>query len=195
MSQVALRGIARFSKFLFVLALLLMSTQVALAGADKVTLQEGADITFIKRLAVCQPMYIQVNENGIGKDTLTKVIYDASKVTNLYVISYDEIAQNIKSAKEVDIKALDWRKAAKEFKDNVGDFADAYVLLTVANNSRTECFFDVYQTGSNELLYTYRILADRADQDTAETFNSLCEQFYKNLDRSMANQRKEYQKK
>jgi hypothetical protein len=95
----------------------------------------------------------------------------------------------------VDIKALDRRQAAKIYKENVANYADAYVVLTVANNSRTTFFFDVFKAGTNELLYTYEIRANKSEGDTVTTFNNLSEQFYKHFDRSADEQLKDNSKK
>ena len=94
-----------------------------------------------------------------------------------------------------DIKALDRRTAAKDFKQYVGNYADAYVILTVANDSRTTFFFDVYKAGTNELLYTYQIQANRSEGDTVATYTNMAEQFYKHFERSAVEQQKETSKK
>ena len=57
-------------------------------------------------------------------------------------------------------------------------------------NSRTSFFFDVYKAGSNELLYSYQIQANRSEKDDVTTYQNLCEQFYKNFERSIGEQQK-----
>ncbi|SFT53841.1 hypothetical protein SAMN02910356_00982 [Selenomonas sp. GACV-9] len=182
-------------QMLVIACLVVFSTQVAFANADKETIQEGADITTVKRLAVAAPMYQPVEEGAPDKAALTQIEYDSSKVSRMYVVSYDEIAQNIKSAVSTDIKSLDRRQAAKTYKENVAKYADAYVVLTVANNSRTTFFFDVYKAGTNDLLYTYEIRANRSEKDNVETFTNLCQQFYKHFDRAATEQQKANSKK
>ena len=105
------------------------------------------------------------------------------------------MAAGIQSKNNVDLKALDRRQAAKTFKENVADYADAYVILTVANNSRTTFFFDVYKVGTNDLLYTYEIRANGSEPDNVETYTNLCEQFYKHFERAAQAQQKELAKK
>ncbi|MBQ1919812.1 MAG: coenzyme F(420) biosynthesis enzyme, partial [Selenomonas sp.] len=134
-------------QMLLVVCMVVLSAQVAFANADQVTIQEGADITAVKRIAIAAPLYTPVDEKAPNKDMLTQIVYDSSRVSRSYVVSYDAVAEAVKAAKNVDIKSLDRRQAAKTFKENVADYADAYVVLTVANNSRTTFFFDVYKAG------------------------------------------------
>ncbi len=182
-------------QMLLVVCMVVLSAQVAFANADKVTMQEGADITSVKRIAVAAPLYAPVDEKAPNKEMLAQIVSDASRVSRSYVISYDAVAEGIKTATNVDIKALDRRQAAKTYKENVANYADAYVVLTVANNSRTTFFFDVFKAGSNELLYTYEIIANKGEPDSVATFNNLAEQFYKHFDRSADEQLKNKNKK
>ena len=177
-------------QMLLAVCMVVLSAQVAFANADQSTLQEGADITGVKRIAVAAPLYTPVDEKAPNKEMLTQIVSDASRVSRSYVISYDAVADGIKAATNVDIKALDRRQAAKVYKENVANYADAYVVLTVANNSRTTFFFDVFKAGTNELLYTYEIRANKGEADTVATFNNLSEQFYKHFDRSAEEQLK-----
>ena len=160
------------------ICLTVFGMQVAFANSDKVTIPEGADIVSVKRLALAAPLYTPT------KDAPT------SNVARSYVLSYDMIAADIQKNAGVDIKALDRRQAAKVYKENVAADADAYVVLTVANNSRIVFFFDVYRSGTNELLYTYQIVANRSQKANTETYKALSEQFYKNFERSANEQAK-----
>lgn len=185
----------KFVQMLLVVCMVVFSAQVAFANYDNVTIQEGADITAVKRIAVAAPLYTPVDDKAPNKEMLTQIVSDASRVSRSYVISYDAVAEGIKTATNVDIKALDRRQAAKIYKENVANYADAYVVLTVANNSRTSFFFDVFKAGTNELLYTYEIRANKSEGDTVTTYNNLSEQFYKHFDRSADEQLKGNSKK
>ena len=176
-------------RILCVLSMLLVSTcAVAFANADKATVMEGADITGIHRLALNRPYYVVNDKLAPTLDQLIQIEADAAKVTRMYVIGYPAVAESIKADKGVDILALDRRQSAKVFKENAANYADAYVVLTVANDSRTSFFFDVYKAGTNELLYTYQIQANRSEGDNIHTYQNFCEQFYKNFDRSIQEQ-------
>jgi len=178
-----------------IVCLIVLGTQAAFANADKETMMEGADITGIHRLAIGLPLYQQVDEKAPDKAKLTEIVYDASRVARCYVVSYDEVASRTLQAKGLDLKALERRQAAKEFKAVVADYADAYVILTVANNSRTTFFFDVFKAGTDELLYTYEIRANRSEGDSVDTFTTLSEQFYKHFENAAKTQQKENEKK
>ena len=182
-------------QMLVIACMVVLSTQVAFANSDKATIQDGADITTVKRLAVASPLYQQLDTKAPSKEMLTQIVYDSSRVARSYVVSYDTVAEGIRKADNIDIKALDRRKSAKAYKEHVADYADAYVVLTVANNSRTTFFFDVYKAGSNQLLYSYEIAANRSEGDNVETFTNLSEQFYKHFERSAQEQLKDNSKK
>ena len=171
------------------ICLTVFGMQVAFANADKVTIPEGADIVSVKRLALAAPLYTPTKD-APTKEELLASMYEASNVARSYVLSYDMVAADIQKNTGVDIKSLDRRQAAKVYKENVAADADAYVVLTVANNSRIVFFFDVYRSGSNELLYTYEVRANKSDGDTVAVFTSLSEQFYKNWQRSVEAQNK-----
>jgi len=163
--------------------------QVAFANADKVTIPEGADIVSVKRLALAAPLYTPTKD-APTKEELLASMYEASNVARSYVLSYDMVAADIQKNTGVDIKSLDRRQAAKVYKENVAADADAYVVLTVANNSRIVFFYDIYRSGTNELLYTYQIVANRSQKANMETYKALSEQFYKNFERSANEQAK-----
>ena len=169
--------------------MMLMSTQLAFANADKVTIAEGADITAIHRLAVAAPLYVQV-KGSPSKDEVTKLIFDASAVARSYVLSYDLVAQNIQKDAKIDIKALERRNASKVYKEQIGKYADAYVVTTVANNSKTVFFFDVYKAGTNDLIYTYQIVGS-SNPGSIEEYTELAREFYKNFEHSAQKQLKD----
>ena len=181
----------RFVQMALVLCLTLFAVQAGASPySDKVTLPEGASITNVNRLAVGAPLYVQVEDTSPSIEILTQVVSDASRITHANIVTYDAVAAGIQTDKGIDIKALPRREAAKVFKENVASYADAYIILTVANNSRTTFFFDVYRSGSNELLYTYEVRANKSDGNTVATFAALSEQFYKNWQRSVEDQNK-----
>ena len=181
----------RFVQMALVLCLTLFAVQAGASPySDKVTLPEGAVITNVNRLAVGAPLYVQVEETSPSIEILTQIISDASRITHANIVTYDTIANGIQTDKGIDLKSLPRREAAKIFKENVASYADAYIILTVANSSRTTFFFDVYRSGSNELLYTYEVRANKSDGNTVATFSALSEQFSKNWQRSVEAQNK-----
>ena len=180
----------KFIRLFVVLMALVLGSTVCFANSDKTTILEGADITSIHRLALAKPLYLP-SSLAPTMDQLIEIEGMASSVARMYVIPYPQVAESIQTDKNIDILALDRRQAAKVFKENAASYADAYVVLTVANDSRTSFFFDVYKAGTNELLYTYQIQANRSEKDSVHTYQNFCEQFYKNFERSIADQQKD----
>ena len=127
-------------------------------------------------------------------EELVRLLNEAAAVSKHQVVTYDVMAQNILRDRQVDLYKTDRHVGAKVFRDQVAQYADAYVILTVANNSRTAFFFDVYAAGTNELLYSYQIIADRDDPDDVKTYTEMAQKFYKNFDGSV-NEAKNQQEK
>lgn len=175
---------------LVAVCMLVLSAQVVFAASEKETIQEGADLSSVHRLAIALPEYYPTGEKPATKEEVVEAIAAASKVARCYVLSYDDAAYAIRSAGGPDIKVLDRRKAVSEFKAGIGKHADAYVVMTVANNSGIVCFFDVYRAGTNDLLYTYQVGASRFAKNTPDTFKSLSEQFFKKFESSAEDQQK-----
>ncbi len=182
-------------QMLLVACLLVLGTQAAFANSDKEVLQEGADIVSVRSVAVASPLYMQTDEKAPDKAMLTKILYDSSNVVNDYtVVSYDTIVKHLQNDKNLDLTKVNRHVASKQFKDNVKDYADTYVVLTVANNNRVTFFFDVYQAGTNQLLYSYQIAGNSGDGNTVAAYTTMCEQFYKHFDRAKAAQEKAQKK-
>lgn len=181
-------------QMLVMLSMIVFATQVAFAASDKETIEEGADLTSIHRLAVATPKYYPVGEEAPTLEELTKIIYDGSKGSHCDVLSYTDVANGINKDDHLNIKVLDAKKAEKAFKEHVAKYADAYVETWVANNSGTTCFFSVYKAGTDELLYVYQIQAGKWSKGDAKTYLSLSEQFYKHFEHAVTEQQKKNEK-
>ncbi len=183
-------------QLLVIACMVVLSTQIAFANSDKVTIADGADLTSVHRLAIAQPNYYQVDPKSPDKSLLCQIEYDTSRVaTNFYVLSYNDVVKDVQTRRKVDMTKLNDRMAKAVFKENVSAVADGYITLTVANNSRTQFFFDVWQAGTNKLLYSYQIAANRNEADSIATYTNLCDQFYKHFARSVEEQTKAAAKK
>jgi len=186
-------------QLLLVICMLVLSAQLAFAAeGERETIQTGADLVPIHRLAIGKPLYMPPNDKAPTNDQLTEIVFDASKKARSYVMSYDAVAESIRAESSVDIKSLDRVKAAKACRENVGKYADAYVIVTVANNSTTIFFFEVFKAGTNELLYTYEVAAGktgRSGVDTKDTYMDLSEKFYQHFEDAAQKQAKEADKK
>ncbi|MBO6304394.1 MAG: coenzyme F(420) biosynthesis enzyme [Selenomonadaceae bacterium] len=185
----------KFLKLVMFTMMFSLLSVTAFAHADQETIAEGADLSSVKRIALGWPLYVKVDEKDLSDREIIETVYGASKVARAYVLSYDAAAQEIKKGTKIDILSLEKKKAAEEFKKNIKNYADAYVILTIANNSRLTLFFDMYRAGTDELLYTYQIVANRSDKSDKNTYNALSEQFYKHFERAATEQQKKLDKK
>ena len=168
---------------------IMMLSATAFAANEQEALADGADITGIRRMAMAEPLYNQMKD-GPSLADVTQAVYDASALTKVYVISYGDIASNIKRDTDVDIRPLNHRQAMKVFRLCVPKYVDAYVVPTIANNNRKTVFFDVYQVKTDALLYRYQLTADKNAEDSYMTYKALSEQFFKKFDRAIENQKR-----
>ena len=184
-------------RLLICLGVMLVSMSAAWAASDKSTVQEGANFFGINRLALMMPNYVPAERGDITKEELVDVIYKPHGDTGFQVLSYDEVAREILTLSNINIKTLNRHKAAKTFVEYAPKFCDAYIVLTVANNKGIDCFFDVHRAGTNELLYTYQIASGSSERgkDLDNVYRILAEKFYGNLDRTIKDQQKKALKK
>ncbi len=161
---------------LIMLAALLIST-TALA-AYKETLTEGADLGAIKRLAVALPDYYRTEIVEPEFDDFIQIIFDASKSSRLYVISYDEIAASIQRDTGVDIKALDAVESRRVYEENISKYADAALRVSVANNpKKVQFLFEVQNVTDGEPLYILTTQSGSIGKNSKDYLKA-CEEFY-----------------
>ena len=102
----------------------------------------------------------------------------------LNYISYREVCQNIKVSKHVDILRLDRKKAFGEYKEAIGKYADAYVVVTVSNGTsandgtRLNIFFDVYDANTSKVIFAYRKLAPKSATRDTLLYTEIAKDFY-----------------
>ena len=181
-----------FSVLIFA-ALILTSVSAFAAFEEKTT--EGADIASVKRIAVALPNHYKVEENEPTLEVFTQSIFDASKVARCYVISYDEILANIKKDTGVDVASLGEKEAEKCYKENVGKYADAYLVVTTANNSKTtRFFFEVKDPKTGEVMYCYSVQNSELGKNE-KGYQKACEGFYRHFDAAAEQNLKDAQKK
>lgn len=178
---------------LLILAVMLTST-VAMA-AFKETITPGVDITTIKRLAIALPDHYKVEATEPTRDELTQIIFDASKISRGYVISYDEIAANILRDTGVDIKFLPEKERKKAYLENISKYADAFLVVTTANGKPTvQFFFEVYDAKTGNLDYVLTTMNKSIGKNPAD-YQKACEDFYKKFDSAIEALIKKAQKK
>lgn len=178
---------------LLLLALMLIST--AAFAAYKETIPEGADIAAVKRLAIALPMHYKVEEAEPTTEEFTKLIFEASKVARCYVISYEEVAENILKDTGVDIRQLDDLDSRKVFNENVGKYADAFLTVTTANNSKkVQFFFEVQNAQSRDYIYIFTSQSGTIGKNSKDYLKA-CESFFKRFDSAAEKSLKDAKKK
>ena len=182
-----------------VLSMLVLMAQTAFAE-DKETIQEGADLSTVHRLAIAYPWYFPTGEEN--EPTLEDVLRLADEagnskkpsIRNYELLTYGDIVDAIRADYNLDIRALKRAKAEALFKKYIDKYADAYVLVTVANNSRTRFFFEVYQAGTNKMLYVFEHGIGSMEHDDIATYQKCYELFFRQFDMAIENQQKQFAK-
>lgn len=175
--------------------LLILLTSTAAFAAYTETVEEDADIASIKRLAIDLPEYYKVEEAEPTIETFTENFYTVSKAARCYVISYEEIVNNIKKDTGVDITALNYMERKKAYRANVGKYADAFVVATVANNSsKPQFFFEVRNAKDSSMLYVLSSQSSDIGKNEKD-YMKACEDFYKKFDAAAEKNLKDSKKK
>ncbi len=165
------------------LAVLLLTSTAAFAAYNE-EIPEGADIAAVKRLAITLPQHYKVEDAEPTTEEFAKLILEASKVARCYVISYDEIAANIQRDTGVDIKSLSDLDARKIYSENVAKYADAFLTVTTANNSKkVQFFFEVQNAQSGEMVYLLTTQSSEIGKNSKDYLKA-CENFYKQFDKA-----------
>ena len=169
--------------------MMLAFSTVCFAGQAE-TIPEGADLTGIKKLTICLPYYTKMLEGEPTTEELLKGLAAASKRAKGYeVMSYNDLAREIKADTAIDIRRLPIPESKKVYKEYVGRYADAYLFVTIANNSRVNLFGSVYDAKTHELLYDFRIEGGKGtEQKTLRSYQTLAERFYETFGAAIAKQ-------
>ena len=171
-------------KFLAVFAMLtiLLTSSIASAAYEE-NIEEGVDLTTVKRIAVAMPNFYRTAEAEPTIEELTKLLYTAGRDTSAHnVVSYEEVAAAIRRDTGVDIYSLAPVEAEKIFKANVAKYADSYLIVTVANHSEKPWFFFcLYNSADQNLIYTFSLQSRSISKNTKD-YNKAAESFYKKFD-------------
>ena len=182
----------RFMKITLALVISFVIMIGVCEAATAETINNGPEVARIKRLAVAYPDYYQSLEGEPVLNEFMNAIYEASRVTkDLYVISYDEMVNKIKGDTGIDIKVLPKFDARKIFKEHVYKYADGYLFVTLANNSRVNMFCEVYLPNTNELVYVLRNEGGKsAETKNVKTYKTMAEEFYRAFDKAVKSEEK-----
>ena len=181
-------------QILLLAVVLAVSCSSAFAYVETASPQEGQTVADVETLAIAAPLYT-AKEGYPTKEEYIGILNDmGAKVLKGGIVTYDTVAQGIRQKTGKDIYALDRIPAAKIYKDNVLDFADAYVVATVTMSRRTVLFFDIYRSGTNERLYGYELILDSEEKDDVKTYSELVGKFYKHFASVHETQKKDKEK-
>ena len=138
-----------------------------------------------------------VEEIEPQKDEMLDIIYKASEVDKkgyFTYMSYRDVCQKVKDSEKVDILRLERHKALAIFKPQIGKYVDAYVEVTVSNDTRLNIFYNVYNAKTNDVIYTYRKLAPKDSTRDALLYSELTKDFYRDFLDAIEKVRKDKEK-
>ena len=170
----------------FFIALMMLSVFVTASiasAAYEENIEDDVDLNTVKKIAVAYPNYYKVEEAEPEIYDLAKDIYNEGRFTSSReIVSYEDVAAAIRRDTGIDIHSLDVTEAEKVFNQNVGRYADSYVITTVTNNAkRPWLFFYVYNAADGKLMYTYSIQSNVLDK-SAKDYSKAAEDFFKQFD-------------
>lgn len=186
----------KFFQLLVFVAMFVVSVPMAFAYREESTIQEGADIVSVQKMALSAPEYTPLDGAPSYLD-LIRLENQWEGVSKRQVVTYDYISEELFHQMGQDIRQMDRRLAKQVYRNKVENFADTYVVLTVVNGRRkfgTAFYFDVFKSGTNELLYAYMIMLDKDDPDDEKNYAMMVNKFYKNFDWAAEKQQKEQEK-
>ncbi len=165
-------------------------------AATAETVNNGAELARMKRLAVAYPDYYQTLEKEPTLNEFMTALFEAGRVArDTYVVSYDSMVNNIKADTGIDIKVLPKAEARRIFKEHVYKYADGYLYATLANNSRLNLFCEVYLPNTNELVYVLRVEGSKSDETkNVKTYKEMAEEFYRAFEKAVQTEEKKIQK-
>lgn len=186
----------KYVSLLSFLMLMLLSISTAFAGvSEKVTIiDDNYPLQNIRKLAITTPYYspsaltLELNEKKrpnapqiLTKEMLAQAALNVAKEDNVpfEVISNDAIAaQLFPNDPTIDQVSTTYKKA---YKQQIKNYADAYVVFTFSNDSYVSMTADIYDAKDNHWIYSYRIVNGKADNDTLENYNMFMHKFYRTL--------------
>lgn len=180
------------------LVMMLFSISAAFAAPAELTnvIDENYDLKSIKTMAVATPYYkpsaqsLYLNEkkrpNAPKIVTTDMIVQSAIDVANeddiaINMISDKQINNAILNSTGVDITSLNKADAKKLYKDNIGKYADAYVMFTFSNDSFVSMTADIYDAKTNKWILSYRISVGGTENDTIQNYNMFMHKFYRML--------------
>lgn len=190
-------GVFRMKKLLqmlLVACVVLVNVQLVSANPEKTITTDGFDLSTIHRLVIVDPQYSPVKD-GATKDDVMNMFYKTGASARIYVMPKSDVEKSILKDSNVDLSALETKKANEVFTANVAKYADAYMVATIVHNSRVVIFYDVYSAQTNQIVYSYEIVAGSHDDDSLKTYEGLTKNFYRSFEKTVQQQIKDQNKK
>lgn len=164
-----------------------MTASIAMAAFEE-NVEEDANLAAVKRLAIAMPNYYKIEDEEPHLNDLLREIGNVGKMSStLQIVGYDDVASAIRRDTGIDILSLDVPEAEKVYNKYVSRYADAYVIATIANNSKVpDIFFYVYNAADQKLMYTYRHQSRLTGKRTRD-YSKVAAEFFEQFDRATAN--------
>lgn len=164
-------------------ALLMLLTSSIASAAFEEKLEDDVDLSTVKKMAIAIPEFYKVEEREPTLEELTKDLGEAGlEASTLEIIPYEEVIAAIRRDTGIDVHSLEPAEAEKFFLRNVKHYADAYLVLTVANNSdKPWLFYYVYDAKTTKLIYTYSVQSRLLGHSAKDYFNT-SKDFFRHFD-------------
>ncbi len=170
------------------------SAAFAMPSTKTVIMDDSFNLSTIHSIAVAMPDYIQTKNSPKIEDvmaTLAQSGFDAKQLKNVTVIPYTVIANAIEKDSGVDLQTLDKNAAKKVFKQDIGKYADAYLVATIANDSRVVIFYDLYSAKNGAYLYSFEVIGGGQGDNNINAYKSFNGLFYNGFAESVKSQYKD----
>lgn len=168
-----------------------VSSPSAMAYWEEGKPQENQTVANIKTLAIAAPLYTEKKGYPTLEEYINILNTRGAKVSpkKYKVVPYDVIAKGILQTTGKDLYTLNRIASVRVFRNNIAQYADAYVVPTVTTSKRTVLFFDVHSAETNDLLYTYEIILASDELDDVKTYSDMVSLFYDALGAEISTQK------
>ena len=172
-----LRLLSVSAVMLFVLA----STVFAASPGTATVMDDSFNLSSIRSIAIAMPNYIQT-KTGPSIDDVTTALaqsgFDTKALKGVTVIPYQVVAEAIRRDSGTDISTMSRTAAKKAFQQNIGKYADTYLVATIANDSRIVIFYDLYSAKDGKYLYSYEVIGGGQGSNNIRSYKTYNEDFY-----------------
>lgn len=186
----------RLISILMAICIMVFGTQAVFAASPKVGSVPGVveisnpeALLAIQQIAVA-PLLYTPNEDEPAWPVINSIMSEASihidEKCPVTIVTYDEAAARLATIEGADIALMSRRDATRYFKDHATYTADAYVEATVTNGSKKlDMFFNVYNSATHEIIFTYKEVAPSYSSRQEKTFNNFCKNFYMSINEAV----------